>query len=414
MRLPAPSLALRRLRRERALPEAPPRAQLSPSMSRLRASAFRLVALCLGALMALLVAEVGLRVSPWPGPPLHSGRLETRHRSPPSRPDFRDRGNPLLAEKPIGVRRVVVVGDSFTWGAGVLAQHAYPDVMGIELERRAQATRGASLDAAGEEATAPAAPTIERAGEPGDAATAIEIVNFSRPGWNTTLELGALRRAVDRLAPDAIVLGYCLNDAEPHRRRELARLREGLFPRQPESGLETFFHARSAVYRMAFQRADNLRMRRLTKLYYHRFYAAGQPTWEATRRALAGLRDLAAERRVPFLLVVFPIFDSQLDHRYRYRALHEEMARTATELAIDHVDLLPRYVGIDARRLALDPFLDAHPSELAHRIAAAAILEELERRGLLAGTVGEVGGTHGRPVEAPAAEGDGARRGGAG
>ena len=83
--------------------------------------------------------------------------------------------------------------------------------------------------------------------------------------------------------------------------------------------------------------------------------------------------------------MVFPIFDSQLDHRYHYHALHETMARTANELGIDSVDLLPRYAGIDARRLALDPFLDAHPSELAHRIAATAILEELDARGWLLG-----------------------------
>ena len=346
-------------------------------MSRLKTTSFRLVAVLFGAVMALAIAEVGLRVARWPGPPLRSGRLETKHRSPPSRPDFRDRGHPLHEEKPAGGRRIVVVGDSFTWGAGVLAQHAYPDVMRIELERRARlraATGNEPSDLGGAVASGGSAP----------AAPPIEVINFSRPGWNTTLELGALRRALDGLAPDAIVLGYCLNDAEPHRRRELARLRDGLFPRQPDSALERFLYPRSAVYRVAFHRADNVRMRRLTKLYYHRFYVEGQPTWEATRRALAGMHALATERGVPFLLVVFPIFDSQLDHRYRYRALHEEMARTAAELGIDVVDLLPRYVGIDARRLALDPFLDAHPSELAHRIAATAILEELERRGLVA------------------------------
>ncbi len=126
-------------------------------------------------------------------------------------------------------------------------------------------------------------------------------------------------------------------------------------------------------------------MRRATTDYYHRLYAEGQPSWVATRRALGEMHDLAASRGIPFLMVVFPIFDSQLDRRYHYHALHETVARTANELGIDSVDLLARYVGIDAHRLALDPFLDAHPSELAHRIAATAILEELDARGLLAG-----------------------------
>ena len=86
------------------------------------------------------MTEIVLRVAHWPVPPLRSGRLDTHHRSPPSRPDFRDRGNPLAAEKRPSVRRILVVGDSFTWGAGVLAQDAYPDRMQAELERRSRST----------------------------------------------------------------------------------------------------------------------------------------------------------------------------------------------------------------------------------------------------------------------------------
>ena len=109
-------------------------------MPRSRKLVLRLVAVLFGLVLALGAAEIGLRVARWPGPPLRSGRLETQHRSPPSRPDFRDRGNPLAAGRRDGVRRVVVVGDSFTWGAGVLAQDAYPDRMQVELDRRARAS----------------------------------------------------------------------------------------------------------------------------------------------------------------------------------------------------------------------------------------------------------------------------------
>jgi hypothetical protein len=398
-------------------------------MPRSRKLLLRLVALLFGAVLALGAAEIGLRIARWPPPPLHSGRLETQHRSPPSRPDFRDRGNPLIAEKRAGIRRIVVVGDSFTWGAGVLAQDAYPDRMQVELDRRARVaeapprerrrgrkrsdaaedaaaadtvtggeteqaeTEAAGLEAAEAEVLAPAEPEPSPAPipEPTTAAPAsaviepssVEVVNFSRPGWNTPMELGALRRAIDVLAPDVVVLGYCLNDSEPLRRRELAELRRGVFPGEPTSPVSRFLFSRSALYRVVFQRADNLRMRRATTDYYHRLYTDEQPSWTATRKALSELRGLATSRGLPFLMVVFPIFDSQLDHRYHYRALHETMARTASELGIDSVDLLPRYEGIDARRLALDPFFDAHPSELAHRIAAQAVIEELAARGWL-------------------------------
>jgi hypothetical protein len=297
----------------------------------------------------------------------------------------------------------------------VLAQDAYPDRMQVELDRRARAldvpprerrrmrkrdraalleepaleeselegeTTGTEVDPTPEPTLVP---TAEPASAVADRATSrVEVVNFSRPGWNTPMELRALRRAIDGLAPDVLVLGYCLNDSEPLRRLELAELRKGVFPSEPTSPLSRFLFAHSALYRVVFQRADNWRMRRATTDYYHRLYAEQQPSWLATRKALDEMRELASSRGVPLLMVVFPIFDSQLDHRYHYRALHEIMARTASELGIDSSDLLPRYMGIDARRLAIDPFFDAHPSELAHRIAADAVIEELDERGWLA------------------------------
>ena len=63
------------------------------------------------------------------------------------------------------VRRIVVVGDSFTWGAGVLAQDAYPDRMQVELDRRARARPKTAPRGATAGAQARAAPRSgERAG----------------------------------------------------------------------------------------------------------------------------------------------------------------------------------------------------------------------------------------------------------
>lgn len=43
------------------------------------------------------------------------------------------------------------------------------------------------------------------------------------------------------------------------------------------------------------------------------------------------------------------------------------------------LDLLEAYRGVDVYRLALVPYTDAHPNELAHRIAADFILDYLAR-----------------------------------
>ena len=93
------------------------------------------------------------------------------------------------------------------------------------------------------------------------------------------------------------------------------------------------------------------------------------------------------------LLVIFPIFDSPLDHRYPYVEIHRTVGGSAAaELGIPVLDLLTAFTGMDTRRLAVEPFADAHPNELAHRLAAEAILETLIERGML-------------PTPAPAASG---------
>jgi hypothetical protein len=51
---------------------------------------------------------------------------------------------------------------------------------------------------------------------------------------------------------------------------------------------------------------------------------------------------------------------------------------------------LPAYAGIDAVRLAVEPFSDPHPNELAHRIASQYLVDYLVREGLTPITVEEL------------------------
>lgn len=313
----------------------------------------RLVLIAFGVALALVILEVLLRVMP-AHPSRGSGALETHHRSTFDSPDFRHHSYSWWppstdVDPPF---RILVVGDSFTWGANVLEEDAYPDRLAVRLAKWHGEGR-------------------------------YEVVNFSRPGWNTGHELAAARAFIPRIDPDALIVGYVLNDAEPMSRVALERLRgPSHAPRTPESALSQYLYARSRAYRLLFDKLENVRRRRALVRYYHSLYRY-EPAWTYTRESLAGFKALADERDIPFLLVVFPIFDSQLDWRYKYHDLHQVMHRTAEQLDIDLLDLLPVYRDVDARRLASVPFTDGHPSELAHRIAAQAILERLVERGIV-------------------------------
>jgi HEAT repeat protein len=90
---------------------------------------------------------------------------------------LRDRMRPH--EKPEGVRRVVVLGDSVTLGAQIRRDQAFPQLLEAQLAA---------------------------AGRP------IEVMNVSLWGWSTRQERIAWDRIARRYQPDAAILAVCLND----------------------------------------------------------------------------------------------------------------------------------------------------------------------------------------------------------
>ena len=93
---------------------------------------------------------------------------------------------------------------------------------------------------------------------------------------------------------------------------------------------------------------------------------------------------LCRERGVPFVVVIFPLFGNPLDERYPFAEIHAKVAQAAAEAGAKVVDLLPRYRRLDWRLLVVDGAADEHPNEIAHRIAAQAIVRGDGRRGAAA------------------------------
>lgn len=91
---------------------------------------------------------------------------------------FRDRTYPRA--KAEGVTRIVVLGDSVTYGLGVAADQAYPKV--VERSLHELSTRR------------------------------WEVLNFGIPGYATPQELIYYRQAAQWFQPDVILIGYCMND----------------------------------------------------------------------------------------------------------------------------------------------------------------------------------------------------------
>lgn len=107
---------------------------------------------------------------------------------------FRDTREYTLA-KPPGTFRILVLGDSVTFGHGALYETSYPFL----LEQRLREWR----------------PDVKW-----------EVWNLGVPGYNTAQELAQLHQVGERYAPDLVIVGFFLNDftgLEPVERPGVAR-----------------------------------------------------------------------------------------------------------------------------------------------------------------------------------------------
>ena len=119
-------------------------------------------------------AVLGQRLSPnydgwFAGVPAHTNSL-----------GFRDTREYSLA-KPRGAFRILVLGDSVTFGHGALYETSYPYL----LEQRLREWR----------------PEVKW-----------EVWNLGVPGYNTAQELAYLEEVADRYSPDLVIVGFFLND----------------------------------------------------------------------------------------------------------------------------------------------------------------------------------------------------------
>jgi lysophospholipase L1-like esterase len=221
-----------------------------------------------------------------------------------------------------GARRLVFLGDSITFGWGVEKQDSFERV----LERRLS-----------EEV----APT--------------EIVNFGTGNYNTTQAVQLFLEKGLAYAPDAVVLFYFINDAEPVPRRSA-------WWWLGHSRLLTLYWSRLHALALRLGSAPGWRE------YYAGLYRDDQPGWRETRQSLLALRDAAASHGIRLQVVLLPELHQLTD--YPFAREHAAILAFLAEHGIAALDLAPRFAGeTHPESLWVAPD-DPHPNAKAHaRIA---------------------------------------------
>lgn len=244
------------------------------------------------------------------------------------------RGPAVAIPKPAGTRRVVVLGDSVTFGNGLLEGETYPALV-------------ESL--------------LVASGRP------VEVCNLALTGYDTLQMARTLDRTGLRLQPDVIVVGYCFNDVGTVS-IELTHVQDELAYRSPvfRLRLAQWLRARYRQWQVLRNYYDRNRddvFRRENEGLIEDL--SGDP--EVLGRMAAIADSIAQVRKDPPGWSPLPWYASAA-HVGKMRRAFRELARVAGEAGVPVlVAILPS--------LKEAPFLPAH--ELAYELVAA----EAQRNG---------------------------------
>jgi hypothetical protein len=268
------------------------------------------------------------------------------------------RGREFSATKDTNAFRIVFLGDSFTFGEGVKDEDVYPEQLASKLRKRVPRLR-------------------------------FEAYNFGVGGYNTEQSLFLLKHLALQFKPDAVVLGYVLNDAEPElftvdaasrsvqRRPRESMIYEGLSDLVPPAN--AVFRLRLA--RLLWQVLSRQYATSRTVAYYNQLYRDDNPGWIATKRSLREFAEVCAKHRIDCYVVMFPLL-FQLNDKYPFTSLSHAVQREIRSLDAvvpTIVDLFPPLKGRKEADLWVHP-TDQHPNEVVHRLAADHLFEAILHR----------------------------------
>lgn len=264
--------------------------------------------------------------------------------------------------------RILVLGDSFTWGVGLDVEQTSPKV----LERQLNA-RGAGPK--------------------------IEVMNAAIPGYNTLEHLRLLKNRGLKYEPDTVLLVYNLNDIDYKPEVSADASREELNARPVDAGTVVaagqFDHRKGirglVLVLQGYSRFADLIVSRSGPLL-RRFgflssadyswvektfqgYTEENPGWIETASSLREIAEITTNRKIRFVIAIYPLL-VELD-RYRGKQAHATVRSLCTEIGIECVDLLEVFEYKSGRSFWVN-WKDSHPNAEAHRLVAERILRSID------------------------------------
>ncbi len=254
-------------------------------------------------------------------------------------PDLRDWTH--LEQKPDGVFRIAVVGDSFSFAPYMQANDTFAKKLEYLLNLNDQTQK-------------------------------VEVINYGVPRFSTSHEILSVKQAITAGA-DLILLQITLNDPEIKPYTPNALIADDRFGQIAPKGW-VYQHWKTLSF--IVKRLGNLSSAQKYRDYFFDLWNS-KDTFGQFKDSLRSIVRISRKNKVPIVSVVFPLFGFPNDDSYPFHPIHQIIANELSSKKVPALDLFSEYKNIPLDRLVVLPARDRHPNEIAHRIAAEAIYEWL-------------------------------------
>jgi lysophospholipase L1-like esterase len=286
------------------------------------------------------------------------------------------RGRDYSLEKPAGVKRVAVIGDSITFGNNLPLEQNFSSL----LEQRYSSSDDK-----------------------------VEVLNLGLGGYDTLQEVATLEDLGLPMEPDHVVLAFCINDIgiasgnlnyikrlqkygnSPLYRSRLAQLVRVQFDRI-EAARELEQGNRKETFRETYEgqiadlAGDQKLLQLMQKLkrginhekqnYYLPAYSSPIKVGRL-RYAFEQLAQLSKQKQLPVTVVLFPWLLEDDQTRPLYKLVYELVSHEASRQGFNVIDLYPVYRERGFENLVLREGDGIHPNHVGHQLAADAIFQAI-------------------------------------
>ena len=262
---------------------------------------------------------------------------------------------PEVPPKPDDVYRILVLGDSLTWGVGLTEDQRFTHIAEQKLSQMLPDKK-------------------------------FEVINFGFPGYPTVTERDELYKHYDDVKPDLIVVGFCLNDPQPKGQND--SIEREKYKNALPGKLVTFLQ--KVFYRLGLPYVSKL----VGQLYYQplvnsgkipkwqdalqRTYETDSKEWQGFITALQDIKKISDQHGLPtpiFAILNQGTYNDKPTHYskpdkelQRFLAWYKQAEAAANSVGFNSYNHVDEIINqLDDQILSVNQY-DAHPSAALNKI----------------------------------------------